>query len=151
MLIGLIIAGIILYLIISSYFKKSKDADEKTLRTMSEWVILANSGTRGHREKMSYSLIVQAGAILEQQNVLPNKSLRNLMISKPELCKSNFVLFIMESASNLGSEQFDFLKTSYKTEQARVHLAQCIGLILHHGSESALAQIALAACSDPVD
>ena len=151
MLIGLIIAGIILYLIISSYFKKSKDADEKTLRPMSEWVILANSGTRGHREKMSYSLIVQAGAILEQQNVLPNKSLRNLMISKPELCKSNFVLFIMESASNLGSEQFDFLKTSYKTEQARVHLAQCIGLILHHGSESALAQIALAACSDPLD
>ena len=151
MLIGLIIAGIILYLIISSYFKKSKDADEKTLRPMSEWVILANSGTRGHREKMSYSLIVQAGAILEQQNVLPNKSLRNLMISKPELCKSNFVLFIMESASNLGSEQFDFLKKSYNTEQARVHLAQCIGLILHHGSESALAQIALASCSDPVD
>ena len=29
MLIGLIVAGIILYLIISSYFKKSKDADEK--------------------------------------------------------------------------------------------------------------------------
>ena len=81
---------------------------------MSEWVILANSGTRGHREKMSYSLIVQAGAILEQQNVLPNKSLRNLMISKPELCKSNFVLFIMESASNLGSEQFDFLKPLIK-------------------------------------
>ena len=151
MLIGLIVAGIILYLIISYYFKKSKDADEKTLRPMSEWVILANSGTRGHREKMSYSLIVQAGSILEQQNVLPNKALRNLMISKPELCKSNFVLFIMESASNLGLEQFDFLKTSYKTEQARVHLAQCIGLILHHGSESALAQIALAACSDPID
>ncbi len=39
---------------------------QKTLRPMSEWVILANSGTRGHREKMSYSLIVQAGAILEQ-------------------------------------------------------------------------------------
>ena len=151
MLIGLIVAGIILYLIISSYFKKSKDADEKTLRPMSEWVILANSDTRGHREKMSYSLIVQAGAILEQQNVLPNKALRNLMISKPELCKSNFVLFIMESASNLGSEQFDFLKNSYKTEQARVHLAQCISLILHHGSESALAHVALAACSDPID
>ncbi len=151
MLIGLIVAGIILYLIISSYFKKSKDADEKTLRPMSEWVILANSGTRGHREKMSYSLIIQAGAILEQQNVLPNKSLRNLMISKPELCKSNFVLLILESASNLGSEQFDFLKNSYKTEQARVHLAQSIGLILHHGSESALAQIALASCSDPID
>ena len=151
MLIGLIVAGIILYLIISSYLKRSKDADEKTLRPMSEWVILANSGTRGHREKMSYSLIVQAAAILEKQKVLPNKALRNLMISKPELCKSNFVLFIMESASNLGLEQFDFLKTSYKTEQARVHLAQCIGLILHHGSESALAQIALAACSDPID
>lgn len=151
MLIGLIVAGIILYLIISSYLKKSRDADEKTLRPMSEWVILANSGTRGHREKMSYSLIVQAGAILENQNVLPNKALRNLMISKPELCKSNFVLFIMESASDLGAEQFDFLKNSYKTEQARVYLAQCIGLILHHGSESALAQIALASCSEPVD
>ncbi len=33
MLIGLIIAGIILYLIISSYFKKSKDADAKDIKT----------------------------------------------------------------------------------------------------------------------
>lgn len=151
MVVGLIIAGIILYLIISSYLKKSRDADEKTLRPMSEWVILANSGTRGHREKMSYSLIVQAAAILENQNVLPNKSLRNLMISKPEMSKSNFVLFIMESTAKLCPNEFDFLKSSYKTDQARVHLAKCIGLILHNGSESALAQIALAACSEPVD
>ncbi|MDN8746048.1 hypothetical protein Q0M32_14575, partial [Staphylococcus aureus] len=87
MLIGLIVAGIVLYLIVSSYLRRSKDADEKTLRPMSEWVILANSGTKGHREKMSYSLIVQAAAILESQKVLPNKSLRSLMISKPELSK----------------------------------------------------------------
>lgn len=151
MLIGLIVAGIVLYLIISSHFKRSKDADEKTLRPMSEWVILANSGTQGHREKMSYSLIVQAAAILENQKVLPNKSLRNLMISKPELSKSNFVLLTMESTADLCPNEFEFLKKSYKTEQARVHLAQCIGLILHYGGESALAQIALAACSEPID
>ncbi|TPU59474.1 hypothetical protein FJU42_20490, partial [Acinetobacter baumannii] len=142
---------IVLYLIVSSYLRRSKDADEKTLRPMSEWVILANSGTKGHREKMSYSLIVQAAAILESQKVLPNKSLRSLMISKPELSKSNFVLLIMESTAELCPNEFEFLKKSYKTEQARVHLAQCIGLILHHGGESALAQIALAACSEPID
>jgi hypothetical protein len=151
MLIGFIVACIILYLLVSTYFRRFKEADEKTLRPMSEWVILANSGTRGHREKMSYSLIVQAAAILENQKVLPNKSLRNLMISKPNLSKSNFVLLTMEAALDNCPNEFDFLKKSYKTEQARVHLAQCIGLILHHGSESALALIALAACSEPID
>ncbi len=151
MLIGFIIACILLYLFVSAYFRRFKEADEKTLRPMSEWVILANSGTRGHREQMSYSLIVQAAAILENQNVLPNKSLRNLMISKPELSKSNFVLLIMESTFDICPNEFDFLKKSYQTEQARIHLAQCIGLILHHGSESTLALIALKACSEPID
>ncbi|MEG0309236.1 MAG: hypothetical protein RR636_14935 [Clostridium sp.] len=151
MLIGLIVAGIILYLIISSYFKKFKDADEKTLRPMSEWVIIANSGTRGQKEKMSYSLIIQAATILEYQKVLPPASLRNLMISRPDLCKSNFVLLIMESTFSICPNEYDFLKNSYKTEQARVYLAKCIGLILHNSGESVLGQIALAACSEPID
>ena len=151
MLWGILIAIIVMYLLISSYFRRSRDADEKTLRPMSEWVILANSGTQGHREKMSYSLIVQAAAILENQKILPNKSLRNLMISKPDLCKSNFVLFIMEATFDICPNEFDFLKNSYKTEQARVHLAQCIGLIVHHAGESTLAKIALSACSEPVN
>jgi len=153
MLIGLIVAGIILYLIISSYLKRSKDADEKTLRPMSEWVILANSGTRGHREKMSYSLIVQAAAILEKQKVLPPKSLRNLMISKPGISKSNFVLFLIEAPSTLCPNEFDFLKQSYNGDQAREHLAKCIGLILHYGGgELALTQLAeAAALTDPID
>lgn len=151
MFIGFIIACIILYLLVSTYFRRYKDADEKTLRPMSEWVILANSGTRAHRERMSYSLIFQAAEILENQKLLPRKALRNLMTSKPELSKSNFVLMIMESTLDTLPNEFDFLKKSYKTEQARVHLAQCIGLILHHGSESALALIALAACSEPID
>lgn len=151
MFIGFIVACIILYLLVSTYFRQYKEADEKTLRPMSEWVILANSGTRAHREKMSYSLIVQAATILENQKLLPHKALRNLMTSKPELSKSNFVLLIMESTLDTFPNEFNFLNKSYKTEQARVHLAQCIGLILHHGNESALALIALAACSEPID
>jgi len=149
MLIGLIVTGIIIFLIISSYFRRSREADEKTLRPMSEWVILANSGSMGNREKMAYSLIVQASSVLESQNVLPHKALRNLMISKPEICKSNFVLLIMESASELDAYSFDFLKNSYKTEQARIHLSQCIGLILQKSGEHGLAQIALASCGEP--
>ncbi len=71
------------------------------------------------------------------------------MISEGLSYVNNFVLFIMESASNLGSEQFDFLKTSYKqNRQSSFHAMS--GLILHHGSESAFTRIALAACSNPV-
>ncbi|MCU4387227.1 hypothetical protein [Acinetobacter haemolyticus] len=149
MLIGLIVTGIIIFLIISSYLRRSREADEKTLRPMSEWVILANSGNSRNREKMAYSLIVQASAILENQKILPHNSLRSLMISKPELCKSNFVLLIMESALDVSPSDSDFIKKSFKTEQARIYLAQCIGLIIHKTGEHGLAEIALASCGEP--
>ncbi|MFW1871658.1 hypothetical protein ACG916_21350 [Acinetobacter sp. ULE_I024] len=153
MLIGFLVAGIIIYLFVSAHFKKYREADEKTLRPMSEWVILANSGTRNHREKMAYSLIVQAEAILEQQKILGAKSLRNLMISNKGISKSNFVLFLLEAPSTLCPNEFDFLKNSYNGAQARAHLATCIGLILHYGGgELALVQLAQAATlTDPID
>ncbi|WP_227559007.1 hypothetical protein [Acinetobacter calcoaceticus] len=102
---------------------------------------------------MAYSLIVQAAAILEQQKLLPPKSLRNLMDNKPGMSKSNFVLFILEAPATLCPNEFNFLKQSYNGDQARIHLAKCIGLILHYGGgELALAQLAQAAAlSDPID
>ncbi|MGR2826423.1 hypothetical protein FY048_13025 [Acinetobacter sp. 1124_18A] len=130
MLIGLLVIAIIIFLLISSHFRKYRDADEKTLRPMPEWVILANSGTRNHREKMAYSLIVQAAAIVEQQKILPPKSLQNLMITKPRMSKSNFVLFLLEAPTTLCPNELNFLKQSYNGDQARVHLAKCIGLIM---------------------
>ena len=111
-MIWVVVVGIILFLIISSYFKKHKEADEKTLRPMPEWAIIANSSTANNRERMCYSLVIQAGTILEGLNVIPLSNLRNLML-KPELSKANFVLLIMSLAPNIIPEnQQDALRLS---------------------------------------
>ena len=83
MLIWFVVIAIVLYLIISNHFKKYKAFDEATLRPMPEWIVIANSGTEKRKEKMSYSLIVQSGNILEGLNVLPNKALRQVMAARP--------------------------------------------------------------------
>lgn len=145
-MIWVIVVGIILFLIISSYFKKHKEADEKTLRPMPEWSIIANSSTENNRERMCYSLVIQAGTILEGLNVIPLSKLRNLMLS-PKLSKANFVLLIMSLAPNIIPEnQQDALRQSFHERQARVYLANCIEMILLYGNASDLEDIAIQAC-----
>lgn len=150
-MIWVIVVGIILFLIISSYFKKHKEADEKTLRPMPEWAIIANSSTANNRERMCYSLVIQAGTILEGLDVIPLSNLRNLML-KPGLSKANFVLLIMSLAPNIIPEnQQDGLRLSFHERQARVYLANCIEMILLYGNVSDLESIAIQACGPILD
>lgn len=150
-MIWVIVVAIILFLIISSYFKKHKEADEKTLRHMPEWSIIANSSTANNRETMCYSLVIQAGTILENLNVIPLSNLRNLML-KPGLNKANFVLLIMSLAPNIIPEdQQIVLKESFQERQARVYLANCIEMILRYGDASDLENIAIQACGPTLE
>jgi len=151
MLIWFVVIAIVLYLIISNYFKKYRAFDEATLRPMPEWIVIANSGTKKRKEKMSYSLIVQSENILEGLNVLPHKALRQVMVARPDMSKSNFVLFILLAAADLDLNQDTFLENSYDRSQARHYLAISIELILNHCGASELAQIAIKACREPAN
>lgn len=150
-MIWVVVVGIILFLIISSYFKKHKEADEKTLRPMLEWVIIANSSTVNNRERMCYSLVIQAGTILEGLNVIHLSKLRALML-KPELSKSNFVILIMSLVPNIIPEnQQEVLRKSFHERQARVYLANCIEMILIYGEANDLENLSIQACSPALD
>ena len=148
--ITLVVVAIILYLIISSHFRRYRNADEKTLRTMSEWAVLASSGTKGHAERMSYSLLIQAEATLVKLGVIPNKTLRDLMNERPGISKLSFVAFIREETYYLNANDVRFLEHSKETAQVRTHLAQCIELILLRRGYGALEKIANRACSENI-
>lgn len=151
MIIGIVVASIVLYLVISSYLKKHKEADEKTLRPMPEWAIISNSSTQNNRERMCYSLVIQAGTILEKLNVISLSQLRTLML-KPGLSKSNFVLLVMNLAPNIIPEnQQEVLKKTFYEKQARVYLATCIEMVLIYGNTNDLENISIQACSKPID
>ena len=152
MLIWFVVGAIVLYLVVSNYFRKYRAADEASLRPMPEWMIIANSGTKNHKEKMSYSLIIQAANILEGLNVLPQKALRQVMIARPDISKASFVFFILQAAAYLDLEtnEYIFLENSYDRNQARQHLAISIEFILKHGGAAELAQIAIKACHESV-
>lgn len=146
--ITLVVVAIIIYLIISSHFRRHRDANEKTLRTMPVWVVLASSGTKGHAERMSYSLIIQAEATLVKLGVIPEKALRNLMIERPGISKFSFVALIKDETFYLNANDVRFLEHSSETAQARTHLAQCIELILLRRGQVTLEKIANRACSE---
>lgn len=148
MLIWFVVIVIVIVLMLSSHFKRYREADEKTLRPTPEWIIIANSGSKKHRERMAYSLVIQTGTILEGMNVIPLKTLRMLMNDVPELSKANFVLQILLAAADLYPTD-EFLSNSYETSQARTHLATCIELILSNGGARALAKVAISAQGEP--
>lgn len=146
-----IIAICVIFLLVTSYFKRYKEADEKTLQRMQEWAVIANSSTLGNRERMAYSLIIQAGTILEKLNILELRILRNLMV-QPKFNKSNFVLLIISAAPNIIPEKAqESLKNSFKEQQARVYLATCIETVLLYGGTSDLEKLAKEACCEPLD
>lgn len=149
MLVWFVIVVVVIFLIISNYFRQHREADEKTLRTISEWSIMANSRNAKYRERMSYSLVVQAGNILENMGVFSLKSLRMLMRDVPGISKANFVLLILLTAADLHPES-DMLEASYTKNQARQHLAICIELIVKNGGPRALARIAIEARNEVV-
>jgi hypothetical protein len=148
MLIWLVVITIVIVLMLSAHFKRYREADEKTLRPMTEWTIIANSGNRKHRERMAYSLIIQTGTILEGLKIMPLKSLRMLMSETPDISKAHFVLQILRAAADLYPTD-EFLANSYETKQARTHMATCVELIIANGGARALARVAISARGEP--
>lgn len=146
MAIGLVL-GLLVALIGFILSKKEASADEKTLKTMIEWSSLATVANSTKAEKMSDRLIIQAEALLQQSDILPVGSLRNLMISKPGLSKLLFIGLLKEATFSLGPEDLIVLHKSYERSEARIHIAQCVELILKHRGMSALEEIAQEACS----
>lgn len=141
MLIWFVVGMIILFLIISNHFRKFKDADEKSLRPMREWAILANSSFPKDKERLAYSLIIQAGTILEKLDVIKLKELRSVMLGS-DFTNSNFILFVISLAPNIVPESNkDLLKESFYNQQARVYLANCIEVVLKFGEDGALEKI----------
>lgn len=146
MVIGLVL-GLLVALIGFILSKKEPSADEKTLKTMIEWSSLATVANSTKAEKMSDRLIIQAEALLQQSNILPAGSLRNLMISKPGLSKLLFIGLLKEATFSFGPEDLIILHKSYERSEARIHIAQCVELLLKHRGMSALEEIAQEACS----
>lgn len=152
-----LIIGIMLLLIIvykyskNSRYSDSNEAYEKTLMPMAEWWNIANDSTIRQKEHMSYSLILQAATIIESQGLAAPGSLKKIMNSDPKISRSNFVLFIMETVSDNNPDKFDYLKKSFKTDQARVHFAKNIEILLRsQGGLDTFSLIALKACYEPV-
>lgn len=147
-------AGFLVNIIDSSFLKKQKEADERAFRKMADWAALANSSAHDYRETMSKSLVVQAGLILEEMQVMKLEELRNL-INRPKLCKSNFVYLILSLAPNFVANK-DILKDVFDKSQARAYLAHCIRLIIVYGLYDddlklpALEAISIQACSEPM-
>jgi len=155
MLVWIIVGIVLLVIVMSNFLGKSKENDsnkayEKTLMPMAEWWDIVGDSSISQREKLSYSLILQAATIVESRDLVAPGSLKTIMDSNPEISSSNFVLFLLETVSDCHLGEFNFLKNSFKTDQARVHLAINIELLLKHGGPTALSRIALAACSNPV-
>ena len=146
MVIGLVL-GLLVALIGFVLSKKEPSADEKTLKTMIEWSSLATVANSTKAEKMSDRLIIQAEALLQQSGILPAGSLRNLIISKPGLSKLLFIGLLKEATFSFGPEDLIILHKSYERSEARIHIAQCVELLLKHRGMSALEEIAQEACS----
>ena len=146
MAIGLVL-GLLVALIGFILSKKEPSADDKTLKTMIEWSSLANVANSTKAEKMSDRLLIQAEALLQQSDILPAGSLRNLMISKPGLSKLLFIGLLKEATFSFGPEDLIILHKSYERSEARIHIAQCVELLLKHRGMSALEEIAQEACS----
>ena len=152
MAMGLVL-GLLVALIGFILSKKEPSADDKTLKTMIEWSSLANVANVANvanstkAEKMSDRLLIQAEALLQQSDILPAGSLRNLMISKPGLSKLLFIGLLKEATFSFGPEDLIILHKSYERSEARIHIAQCVELLLKHRGMSALEEIAQEACS----
>ncbi|MGP5492942.1 hypothetical protein ACTXMH_12255 [Psychrobacter celer] len=154
--IWLVVGIIIFFIIIYNYRKNSRYSDsneayEKTLLPMAEWWIIAGDSTIRQKEHMSYSLILQAATIIESKGLAAPGSLKKIMNSNSKISRSNFVLFIMETVSDNNPDKFEFLKKSFNTDQARVHFAKNIEILLKsQGGLDTFSLIALKACYEPV-
>lgn len=145
------IIAIVIFLYVYTHLNFMKDADGKTLRPMSEWFIFARSSTYSNREKMCYSLLIQAANLAEQVNIVSIETIRQIM-RKPNLCKANFVLSIMQHATVMAyQEELVFLEKRFEEDHARAYLAFCIIIILSHYELNYLNKISLDACSTPVE
>lgn len=145
------IIAIVIFLYIYTHLNFMKDADGKTLRPMSEWLIFARSATYKNREKMCYSLFIQAANLTEQMNVISIDTLTQIMRSTPNLCRASLLLLIEQHATTMASEEeLMSLEKSFKEDHARTYIGFCIMIIMLHHGLGYLKIISANACTPPV-
>lgn len=143
--------AIVIFLYVYTHLNFMKDADGKTLRPMSEWLIFARSSTYSNREKMCYSLLIQAANLTEQMNTISIDTIRQILRSRSNLCKANFLLLIEQHATGMASEEeFMLLEKSFKEDHARTYVGYCITIIMFNRGLDYLKMISENACGTPV-
>ncbi|HBR6809342.1 TPA: hypothetical protein L9188_005177 [Klebsiella pneumoniae] len=93
---------------------------------------------------MSYSLLIQSGAILENNGVMSLSELRASMRGLSSFRKDNFITLAAKTAESISSEngQLDVYKNSLEKNESRLHLAHCFSvLISNHISINELANV----------
>lgn len=129
-LVFLIILAAVFF--IYKFFKNSQQADAYTLQPMKQWIVLANSGHAGGVERMSYSLLIQSGAILEKNSVMSLSELSATMRGLSSFRKSNFITLAAKTAESISNEngQLDVYRNSLEKNEARLHLAHCFSVLV---------------------
>jgi len=114
------------------FFKNSQQADTYTLLPMRQWIVLANSRHAGGVEKMSYSLLIQSGAILEKNGVITLSELRRSMRGLSSFRKENFIILAVKTAESISYEngRIGAYRNSLENSEARFHLAYCFSVLI---------------------
>ena len=115
---------IVLYLIISRYFRRHNRATERTLRPIREWIILAQSVTPSEKDVMCFSLILQAGLILDKLNVIEHSEFRKI-VTIQGFNNTNFVYMVFNSALTVLPDSW-LQEMATPDNQVRVFFAQCL-------------------------
>jgi hypothetical protein len=127
-----LVVGIILF--IYSDKKDSRLLDEKTLRPMSEWFVIAASSSKRQQRLMSWSILHQACHTLAKQGHIYEKDFKKLMKTKG-FNPANFVFSILDEAEKINTNpdinNVDIqLSKIWDTGQARNFVANSIVIIL---------------------
>lgn len=117
------------------FFNNSRKADDYSLFSMPKWIVLANSGRAGGVSRMSYSLLIQAGNILEVGGVYSLSSLRQVMRRFPSLKKHLFIILVVKTSEMIHQEnnELDIYLDSFENSEARLHLAKCFATLMANG------------------
>ena len=122
---------IVIYLLISRYFRRHNQATERTLRTIGEWVILAQSVSSSEKDVMCYSLILQSGLALDKLQAVKHSEFIEI-VTLQGFSNTNFVYMVLNAALTTFPENW-IKEMATPNNQARVFFAQCLTGLMERG------------------
>ena len=122
---------IVLYLLISRYFRRHNQATERTLRTIGEWITLAQSVSSSEKDVMCYSLILQSGMMLDKLQVVEHSKFREI-VTIQGFSSTNFVYMVLNAALTTLPDNW-IKEMEAPNNQARVFFAQCLTALMERG------------------